>query len=79
MTDVNAPEVHYKIIRDVACFDDELWVGTQSGVYVINELKNKISHIYNDPMCSYSLSDNRSDEFIGTEKTVYGSGLIWGE
>lgn len=59
LTDVNAPEVHYKIIRDVACFDDELWVGTQSGVYVINELKNKISHIYNDPMCSYSLSDNQ--------------------
>ena len=59
VVDVNAPEVHYKIIRDVACFDDELWVGTQSGVYVINELKNKVSHIYNDPMCLYSLSDNQ--------------------
>lgn len=59
LTDVNAPEVHYKIIRDVVCFDDELWVGTQSGIYVIDELKNKVSHIYNDPMCSYSLSDNQ--------------------
>ncbi len=59
LTDVDAPEVHYKIIRDVVCFGDELWVGTQSGVYVVNELKNKVSHIYNDPMCPYSLSDNQ--------------------
>lgn len=59
LIDVSAPEVHYKIIRDVVCFDDELWVGTQSGVYVINESKNKVSHIYNDPMCPYSLSDNQ--------------------
>lgn len=59
LTDVNAPEVHYKIIRDVVCFDEELWVGTQSGVYVINELKNTVFHIYHDPMCPYSLSDNQ--------------------
>lgn len=37
LTDVDAPEVHYKIIRDVVCFDDELWVGTQSGVYVVKD------------------------------------------
>ncbi len=59
LTDVNAPEVHYKIIRDIACFDGELWVGTQSGIYIVNELKGKVSHIYNDPMCTYSLSDNQ--------------------
>ena len=35
-----APEVHRKIIRYAVCFGDELWVGTQNGVYVINEKQN---------------------------------------
>ena len=81
LTDVNAPEVHYKIIRDVACFDDELWVGLSRAVYVINtNLKKQKYHISIMIRCAlihYLII--RSDEFIGTEKTVYGSGLIWGE
>ncbi len=56
---VNASEVHYKIIRDIACFGDEIWVGTNAGVYIINEKSNVVDHLYNDPMCTYSLSDNQ--------------------
>ncbi|MBQ8424327.1 MAG: response regulator [Coprobacter sp.] len=59
LTDVDAPEVHYKVIREIACYDEEIWVGTQAGVYVVNEQKKSVDHIYNDPMCSYSLSDNQ--------------------
>ncbi len=59
LTDVNAPEVHYQIIRDVVCFDNELWVGTQSGIFIINELEEEVVHIHKDPMCNYSLSDNQ--------------------
>ena len=40
-----APEVHRKIIRYAVCFGDELWVGTQNGVYVINEKHNSVQHI----------------------------------
>ena len=59
VTDFNAPQVHYSIIRDVKCFDDVLWVGTQRGVYVIDERLGSIQHIDHDAMCSYSLSDNQ--------------------
>lgn len=58
VVDVNAPEVHYKIIRYVTKLDDKLWVGTQAGIYIIDE-DNEIIHIHNDPMCNYSLSDNQ--------------------
>lgn len=59
VSDFNAPEVHYSIIRDVKCYDDKLWVGTQRGVYVIDERLNSIQHIEHDAMCVYSLNDNQ--------------------
>lgn len=59
VSDFNAPDVHYKIIRDVAAMDNELWVATQAGAYIINESEGTVEHIYNDPMCAYSLSDNQ--------------------
>lgn len=58
VVDVNAPEVHYKIIRCIARVDEKLWIGTQAGIYIIDE-ENETVHIHNDPMCSYSLSDNQ--------------------
>lgn len=61
LVDVDAP-VHYKIIRKVICINDEIWVGTQDGLYVINEKLNTYSHFYEDPMFSGSLSNNQLDE-----------------
>lgn len=52
-----APEVHHKIIRHVACLDNELWVGTQNGVYVIDERKNSVRHIPVDAAGAYGLND----------------------
>lgn len=52
-----APEVHRKIIRYVICFGDELWVGTQNGVYVINEKQNSVQHIPADAGGKYGLGD----------------------
>lgn len=52
-----APEVHRKIIRYVTCFGDELWVGTQNGVYVINEHRNSVQHIPADAGGAYGLGD----------------------
>ncbi|MCS3282579.1 hypothetical protein NXV73_08285 [Bacteroides salyersiae] len=62
VTDVNAPDVHYKIIRCIAKLNNKLWVGTQYGIYIIDEEKGEVFRIYNDPMCSYSLSDNQVGE-----------------
>lgn len=52
-----APEIHRKIIRYVTCFGDELWVGTQNGVYVINEKQNSLQHIPADAEGAYGLGD----------------------
>lgn len=52
-----APAVHRKIIRYVTSFGDELWVGTQNGVYVINEKQNSVQHIPADAGGAYGLSD----------------------
>ena len=59
VSDINAPDVFYKIIRDLKYYDDKLWVGTQSGIYIVDEKAGTTRHIHNDPMCSFSLSDNQ--------------------
>ncbi|MDU1890350.1 MAG: two-component regulator propeller domain-containing protein [Dysgonomonas sp.] len=58
LTDVNAKNVHYKIIRYISYIDDEIWVATSNGLYIINELTNSEIRIQEDPMDSKSLSDN---------------------
>ncbi|MDP4239884.1 MAG: two-component regulator propeller domain-containing protein [Bacteroidota bacterium] len=59
LTDVNAPEVHYKIIRDVVCLNDkQLWVGTQSGLFIIDEMKQSVVHVHEELANPHSLSDN---------------------
>ena len=45
-------------LRDVMCFEDEIWVGSLHGVFIINEKKNKVTHLKEDLMRSFSLSDN---------------------
>ena len=57
-SDVNAPDVHYKVIRAL-CFDGEqLYAGTQDGLYIINEKLNQERAIREDPFRSNWLSDN---------------------
>ncbi len=58
LSDVDAPDVHYKIIRNVSHFNDQLWVGTEAGLFIINELENKVIRLQEDPMYACSLSDN---------------------
>ena len=58
LSDVDAPDVHYKIIRCVSRFNNELWVGTQAGLFIINELEHKVVHIQEDRLNPYALSDN---------------------
>ena len=78
LSDVNAPEVHYKIIRDVVYFNNELWVGTQFGIFVINELKKTVVHIQEDPMVSYSLSDNVVEKIYKDKENGIWIGTTFG-
>ena len=56
---VKAPGVHHTILRDVVCLDKErLWVCTHAGLFIVDEAHNKVTHLEEDPMHSYNLSDN---------------------
>lgn len=56
---VKAPGVHYTVLRDVACFDQKkLWVCSHAGLFIIDESHEKVTHLQEDLMHSYSLSDN---------------------
>ena len=56
----------------MACFDDELWVGTHEGLFVVNERKNKRVHLKQDLMRSFSLSDRLFILFIKIGKGEFG-------
>lgn len=58
LSEVNAPDVHYKIIRSLMWSDNELWVGTNYGLYIINEKNNKVTNIRENFVHPYGLSDN---------------------
>lgn len=57
LVEIDIPEANHTFVRNVACFDDELWVGTHEGLFVVNERKNKRVHLKQDLMRSFSLSD----------------------
>ncbi|MBQ8423187.1 MAG: response regulator [Coprobacter sp.] len=45
-------------LRDVACVDDEIWIGTQSGLYVIDEGDNTEVFLRENKVNAAGLSDN---------------------
>lgn len=58
LSDIHAPDIYRQIIRSVSQFDDELWIGTEAGLFIINEKNNHVIQLQEDPMFSYSLSDD---------------------
>lgn len=55
---VDAPEVHYKIIRSVVYDGKDLFVGTQDGLFIINEAQHRVNHIKENHFIPYGLSDD---------------------
>lgn len=56
---VDAPGVHHTVLRDVTSFDGKrLWVCSHAGLFIVDEPGGKVTHLEEDPMHSYSLSDN---------------------
>lgn len=58
LTEVGSPNVHYKIIRTILFNGKNLLVGTQNGLYIIDEKKNSELCIQENDMLPNSLSDN---------------------
>lgn len=54
---IELPEASCTFIRTLACFDNELWIGTHEGLFVINEKRGKVTHVQQDLMRPFSLSD----------------------
>ena len=54
---IDLPEAAQTFVRTLACFDNQLWVGTHEGLFVINEKKNQVTHLQQDLMRTFSLSD----------------------
>lgn len=57
ISQVHAPGVHYSVIRDVECYNGKLWVGTQAGLFIVNEQNHEVTHIDESPMNPYGLTD----------------------
>lgn len=57
LEDVNAPNVHYKIIRDVLNDHGALWIATQNGLYIVNESKGEEVHVTENAFFPNALSD----------------------
>lgn len=45
-------------LRKVTTIDDDIWVGSHHGLFIINEEKQHVVHLKEDLMRSFSLSDN---------------------
>ncbi|MDR0798529.1 MAG: response regulator, partial [Dysgonamonadaceae bacterium] len=58
--------------------NDELWVGTQAGLFVINELEGKVVHIQEDPVCNFSLSDNVIEKIYPDKENGIWIGTMFG-
>ncbi|KAA6301234.1 MAG: Sensor histidine kinase TmoS [Candidatus Ordinivivax streblomastigis] len=58
LQDINAQQIQNQIIRYVILLNNELWVGTQNGIYIVDEENNSVVNIKENLMDSKSLSDN---------------------
>jgi signal transduction histidine kinase/DNA-binding response OmpR family regulator/streptogramin lyase len=55
---MNLPQIHNTIIRHIVKLNNEIWIGTQSGLFVVNEDSNSVHHIKEDPLNSHSISNH---------------------
>lgn len=58
LAEIKAPRVHYKIIRSLLYSGKDLYVGTQDGLFIINESKGTETQINENDIHPYGLSDN---------------------
>lgn len=45
-------------MRCMKCFEDEIWIGTQHGLYILNKFDNTETVLHEDPLNNFSLSDD---------------------
>lgn len=58
LTDIKAQNVHYKLLRALLYDGKDLFVGTQDGLYIINEAQGKEEHVVENTLHPYGLVSN---------------------
>ncbi len=58
LSEFSSDEVNYKIIRCIAHIDEQLWVGTQYGLFIIDEKNDTTTHLTESFVNPFSLSNN---------------------
>ena len=58
LSEFKAQEVNYKIIRQVSYINEKLWIGTQFGLFIIDEKHNTSTHLFEILANPHSLCDN---------------------
>lgn len=58
LDEVHAPNVHYKLLRALLYDGKDLFVGTQDGLFIINEAIGKEEHIMENTLHPYGLVSN---------------------
>ncbi|NDV57424.1 two-component regulator propeller domain-containing protein [Bacteroides sp. 519] len=57
LVDVSLPGANDTFVRNIMNFDNELWIGTHEGLFILDEKQNKTTHLKEDLMRDFSLSD----------------------
>lgn len=58
LTEFISEEVNYKIIRCIVTIGDQIWIGTQYGLFIVDEKNNSTAHITESLVNPYSISNN---------------------
>ncbi len=73
-------KIHFKqegsiYLRCLTCFEDEIWIGSQNGLYILNKADGSTTVLRHNPLNPFSLSDNiiyyiyksrNGDAWVGT-------------
>ena len=58
LRDITLQDFHHTFVRNATVYDDNIWVGTYDGLYILNEQQHSVSHIRGDMKSQLGLSDN---------------------
>ena len=76
---IDAPQVHNTLLRDIRNFDNDLWITSHEGVFIINGQSGETTHIQEDADNSYSLSDKTcSTLYKDTEGGIWVGTMLGG-
>lgn len=58
ISEFDTDDVNYKIIRCIFTIDDQIWVGTQYGLFILDQSNKNTTHLTESVVNPYSISNN---------------------